>query len=67
MCAGLENGKFSGRKSLNYLAVSNNLLLSLLSLSGAPPLNSYSNTLMYAREASRATPTGKGIPKNSSS
>ncbi len=28
MCAGLENGRFSGRKSLNYLAVSNNLLLS---------------------------------------
>ena len=52
--------------SSDYLAVPNNLLLSLslslsLSLIGAPSLIPHKNILLYAREPSCATPIGKGF------
>ena len=48
----------------DYLVIPNNLLLSLslsLSLIGATGVTHLYNILMYAREARRASPTGKGL------
>ena len=65
----LDNGvaiKNTLKNSLNYLAIPNNLLLSLsLSLShiGAPPLISHKQVLLYARVKRCAIPIDKGLAK----
>ena len=48
--------------SSDYLAVPNNLLLSLIGATGVTP---YTNILLYARVKNGAKPLGKGLARDS--
>ena len=70
VCVAQEKQDFPVILSSDYLAVPNNLLLSLslslsLSLIGATGVTSYTNILLYARVKNGAKPLGKGLARDS--
>ena len=58
-----ENRDVYATFNLLYLVISNILLTHTHTHTGAPPLNSYTNILMYAREELVQSPTDTGFHK----